>query len=76
MATTAEKPKKGSAEKSSSKQFKITQIRSLIACTKSQRATMEALGLRGRHKFVHVSDNPANRGQIMKVQHLVTVEVL
>jgi large subunit ribosomal protein L30 len=57
------------------KTFLVTQKRSLIGCTKSQRATMEALGLRGRHKSVVVADNAANRGQIMKVQHLVDVKV-
>lgn len=57
------------------KTFLVTQKRSLIGCTKSQRATMEALGLRGRHKSVVVADNPANRGQITKIQHLVDVKV-
>lgn len=58
------------------KHFKITQRRSLIGCTESQRRTMEALGLRGRHKSILINDHPANRGQILKVQHLVEVEVL
>lgn len=57
------------------KQFVVTQKRSLIGCTQSQRATMEALGLRGRHKSVVLADNPANRGQIIKIQHLVDVKV-
>ena len=57
------------------KVFVVTQKRSLIACSKSQRLTMAALGLRGRHKSVTLTDNPANRGQIMKVQHLVDVQV-
>ncbi|PWU13786.1 MAG: 50S ribosomal protein L30 [Bdellovibrio sp.] len=57
------------------KSFLVTQKRSLIGCTQSQRATMKVLGLRGRHKSVVVSDNPANRGQILKVQHLVEVKV-
>lgn len=57
------------------KTFKITLIKSLIGCTASQRRTMEAIGLRKRHKSVVMSDSPANRGQIMKVQHLVEVEV-
>ena len=57
------------------KTFLITQKRSLIGCTKSQRATMQALGLRGRHKSVTIADNAANRGQIYKVQHLVEVKV-
>ena len=70
----AEKAKKQTV-KSSGKTFVLTQKRSLIACTKSQRATMEALGLRGRHKSVTKADNAANRGQIMKIQHLVDVHV-
>lgn len=58
-----------------SKKFKITLVRSWIGCTQSQRATLEALGLRKRHKSVIIADNSANRGQVMKVQHLVTVGV-
>jgi large subunit ribosomal protein L30 len=57
------------------KTFVVTQLRGLSRASRSQRATLAALGLRGRHKKVTVADNPANRGQIMKVQHLVEVEV-
>lgn len=57
------------------KTFLITQIRSVSGCSKSQIATLTALGLRGRHKSVVVADNAANRGQVMKVQHLVEVKV-
>lgn len=57
------------------KTFVVTQTKSLIGCTKSQRATMAALGLRGRHKSITMGDNAANRGQISKVQHLVEVKV-
>jgi large subunit ribosomal protein L30 len=57
------------------KSFVVTQMRSLIGCSDTQRRTMAALGLRGRHKSVKLSDNPANRGQITKVQHLVEVKV-
>lgn len=57
------------------KTFVVTMKRGLARCTKSQRATMEALGLRKRHKSVTLADNAANRGQILKVQHLVEVEV-
>ena len=63
------------ATKQSTKEFLVTQKRSLIACSHSQRATMEAMGMRGRHKSVVLADNAANRGQIMKVQHLVDVAV-
>lgn len=57
------------------KTFKVTLKRSLIGCTESQRETVRCLGLRKRHQTVSVNDTPANRGQIMKVQHLVNVEV-
>jgi large subunit ribosomal protein L30 len=57
------------------KKFKVTLKRSLIGCTQSQRKTVEALGLRKRHGSVVLADNPANRGQILKVQHLLDVEV-
>jgi len=59
----------------SNKEFVVTQKRSLIACSHTQRATMKALGMRGRHKSVVIQDNPANRGQILKIQHLVEVAV-
>lgn len=58
-----------------SKTFKVTQVRSIIGCPETQRLTMKALGLRGIRKSIVLEDNPANRGQILKVQHLVTVEV-
>ncbi len=57
------------------KTFLVTLKKGLSRATHSQRATITALGLRGRHKSVKVADNPANRGQIMKVQHMVDVEV-
>ncbi len=57
------------------KVFKVTLKRGLSRSSKTQRATIEALGLRKRHHSVVIADNAANRGQIMKVQHLVEVEV-
>ena len=57
------------------KKFKVTLKRSLIGCTADQRDTVRCLGLRHRHQTVTVTDNPAMRGQIMKVQHLVDVQV-
>jgi large subunit ribosomal protein L30 len=58
------------------KSFKVTLKRSLIACSASQRETVRCLGLKKRHQSVEVSDNLANRGQILKVQHLIDVEVI
>lgn len=57
------------------KSFAVTLKRSLIGCNQRQRDTVRCLGLRKRHQTVVVQDNPANRGQILKVQHLVDVEV-
>ena len=57
------------------KKFIVTQTKSEIGCTASQRSTLIALGLRGREKKVVVLDNPANRGQLKKVQHLIKIEV-
>lgn len=57
------------------KTFLVTLKRSLIGCTDTQRKTVAALGLRKRLKSVTVKDNAANRGQILKVQHLVDVKV-
>ncbi|MBX2987370.1 MAG: 50S ribosomal protein L30 [Bdellovibrionaceae bacterium] len=58
------------------KSFKLTLKRSLIGCTQDQRETVRCLGLRKREQTVEVKDNPAMRGQILKVQHLVDVEVV
>jgi len=56
------------------KSFRITLKRSLIGCTKDQRETVRCLGLRKLQQEVVVQDNPAMRGQIMKVQHLLDVK--
>ena len=57
------------------KAFRVRQKKSLIGSTKSQRETMKCLGLRRINHEVVMEDNPANRGQIFKVQHLVDVTV-
>lgn len=59
-----------------SKSFKVTLKRSLIGCTQRQRDTVRCLGLSRRHQTVSVNDTPANRGQLLKVQHLVNIEVV
>ncbi len=55
-------------------QLKITLTKSTIACTKVQRDTVTALGLHKLHQSVVKQDNPATRGMIFRVRHLVTVE--
>ncbi len=55
-------------------QLKITLKRSPIGYEKSQGATARALGLRRRGATVTQPDNPAIRGMIFKISHLVDVE--
>lgn len=57
------------------KTFLVTLKRSIIGCSQTQRETVKCLGLRKIRSQVTVQDNPANRGQILKVQHLVDVKV-
>ena len=57
------------------KQFRVKQKRSTIGQTKSQKDTVRCLGLRGINTEVVVPDNPQNRGQIYKIQHLLDVKV-
>lgn len=57
------------------KTFRVRLVRSLIGCTGSQRETVRCLGLRKIGSEKILQDNPANRGQIFKVQHLINVIV-
>jgi len=54
--------------------IKIKQVRSRIRCPKTQKLTLDALGLRKTGRIVEHEDNPAIRGMIEKVKHLVSVE--
>lgn len=54
--------------------LKITQTKSTIACLKDQIATIKALGLHHISDSVVKEDNPAVRGMIFKVKHMVKVE--
>ncbi|MBA4370484.1 MAG: 50S ribosomal protein L30 [Coriobacteriaceae bacterium] len=56
--------------------LKITQVRSAIGCPKDQKDTVRALGIKRMHHTVEKPDNPAVRGMITKVRHLVKVEGL
>ena len=53
---------------------KITLKRSLIGRPETQRRTVRALGLRKINSVVELPDNPAIRGQLHKVEHLIQVE--
>ncbi len=56
------------------KNLKITQIKSGIGYTRRTKDTLRALGIRRMHQTVVKPDNPAIRGMIMRVRHLVEVE--
>ncbi|MBN6889686.1 large subunit ribosomal protein L30 [Cytobacillus horneckiae] len=53
--------------------LEVTLTRSVIGRPEDQRQTVKALGLRKMHQTVEHQDNPAIRGMITKVAHLVTV---
>lgn len=63
-------PKKESGDKT----LRVTLVRSPIGYTKDQKATVRALGLRRMRQTVEHKDNPAVRGMIQKIIHLVQVE--
>lgn len=54
--------------------IKIKQIRSRINCPKDQKRTLDALGLKKLNRVVEREDNPAIRGMIEKVKHLVSID--
>jgi large subunit ribosomal protein L30 len=56
------------------KNIRIKQVRSGSNAQRKQRATLEALGLRHHQAEVVKEDNPAIRGMIRVVAHLVEVE--
>lgn len=54
--------------------LKITLVKSTIGAIPKHKKTVEALGLRKLNKTVEMPDNPAVRGMIAQVKHLVKVE--
>ena len=53
--------------------IKIQQVRSIIKCTKNQKLTMQALGLKKMNQIVEHEANPAIMGMVENVKHLVKV---
>ena len=53
---------------------KVSLKRSLIGRPETQLRTVRALGLRKINSVVELPDNPAIRGQLHKVEHLIKVE--
>jgi large subunit ribosomal protein L30 len=54
--------------------LKITLVRSPIGAKPKHRATVEALGLKKLNATVEQKDNPAIRGMIHRVRHLIDVK--
>lgn len=55
-------------------QLRVTYVRSAIGYKDDQKRTVRALGLRKLSDSVVLPDNPAVRGMVFKVEHLVRVE--
>jgi large subunit ribosomal protein L30 len=56
------------------KRLRIQQVRSTIRCKADMKRTVKALGLRRIRYTVEQPDNPAIRGMVFLVKHLVKVE--
>jgi len=54
--------------------LRVKWVKSAIGYSKDQKATVRALGLRKLQQTVEHDDQPAIRGMIRKVIHLVQVE--
>ena len=54
--------------------LKITLVHGLVHSTECQRANVQTLGLHKIGQSVVREDNPVNRGLVMAVRHLLSVE--
>jgi large subunit ribosomal protein L30 len=62
------------ATKAAKKTLRLTQLKSTIGFRSDQAKTIRALGLGKIGATVEQVDNPAVRGMIFKVKHLIEVE--
>ena len=53
--------------------IKVKQVRSRINAPRTQKATLDTLGLKKLNQVVEVEDTPSTRGLIKAVHHLVMV---
>ena len=53
--------------------IKVKQVRSRIHAPRTQKATLDTLGLKKLNQVVEVEDTPSTRGSIKAVHHLVMV---
>lgn len=54
--------------------YQVTLIKSKIGCSDTQVRTLEALGLTKINSVKMFKDSEAFRGQVRKVQHLITIK--
>jgi len=54
--------------------LKITMIKSMNGRPEKHRKVLRSMGFRKMHQAVELPDNPATRGMITKVAHMVKVE--
>ncbi len=54
--------------------IKVTKVKSAIKRAKTQKLTLESLGLKRINQSVIHDDTPSILGMVNKVQHLVSVE--
>lgn len=54
--------------------IQVKQVRSAIGRTKTQKRTLEALGLKKLHQVVEHDDTPTILGMVAAVRHLVEVQ--
>ena len=52
----------------------VKQVKSAIGRTKTQKRTLEALGLKKLHQVVEHDDTPAILGMVAAVSHLLEVQ--
>lgn len=62
------------ARKKIEKKLKITQIKSAIGYRERTKRTLEALGVKKINHSVVQPDNPAIRGMVNSISHLLEVE--
>ncbi|AZI33213.1 50S ribosomal protein L30 [Kaistella carnis] len=53
--------------------IQVKQVKSAIGRTKTQKRTLEALGLKKLHQVVEHDDTPAILGMVSAISHLVEV---
>ncbi len=54
--------------------YQVTLVRSSISCSDTQIRTLHALGLKKINNTRTFNDSEAFRGQVRKVQHLITIK--